>query len=940
MKNFKINIKDPSRIQSARNRFLNLVSCWKTSKDETSVVLKDYRSSKEEFAIEGCGSPPSTEYIFDFYENVSTNNQQNIPLHYELIKLNLVELTKFISGKSSFFDDIDWQIIGNDNLEGIFKDVSEAQLNVSFLWSAFIQRWDLLEGFLKLGASIDYYEPTYGLGALHLAAFSGCTFGVEYLLSHIGSDPNVMYKCYTPLHCAVFGNSTETAKILLKKGAHINLLTNDLQNSIESVLHCAVRANAVDCLKLLCDEGANVMQQDAAGKTSIHLASELGCNECLTILIKQRGADVNVITKDKQQTPLHLGAENKNFNCISILLENNASPDLLNYKEQTALHLAAKAHAYKCVKLLLKEALADPNAVDVDQRTPLHSAACKSSKPTCETIKILLMYGAKINSRDRNDCTPLHLAILNEAPECVNSLILCGADLTAKLSGHTALGMICRKTPMCVDTIRKKMDESVTFSNQKTCKEIEVRMDFTPILQHCYPRETTFLFNLIEENQKELLVHPLCTAFLFLKWKKIRKYYISRAIYYFLFVVMLSSYIMTGLAYNCYNFSKNITDPEVNDSKKVCFKNPLLASLISQYPRVIEIQWYILLILCSGILVRKICGLTGYSSLYQYFSRMENFFDWSIILSVFLVSFVYTGRTYEWQNHISAFAVLLAWSNLMITLGQLPIFGPYVCMYISVQSEFTKVFSIFSCLLVGFTISFCIIFPESQNFSNFFNGFITVLAMSIGELDLDLIIEKNDPYELEGSTQVVYTLFILCVTIILLNLLLGIAVHDIHGLQRTAKLSKLVRQTKLMAHIENAMSSKLFSKRFISVILQSTTLVSSNAHGVLYVKPLNPREKRLPKDILLDVYELAKKHNKKNRHFLTHPNKRKVDENDKLKDKQIVAKNRQTNIRDELDAIKCDIKDLVNDMSDIKNMLEANHKMMVTILNKMNDNRM
>ncbi|KAF7265130.1 hypothetical protein GWI33_021433 [Rhynchophorus ferrugineus] len=914
----------------------SLTNAWWRSNDQPNVVLKDFRLSKDlEFTLQGCGSSPSTEYIFDLYDSFSTiNSQPNLPLHYDIIKANLCELMKLSSGE--LLEGIQWHCITKDNIADKFKDTSNGQLNVLFLYSAFIRRWDLLEGFLKLGAYLNYYETNYGLSALHLAAFSGCKEGVDYLLSQRECDPNAFYKCYTPLHCAAFGNSIETSSMLLDRGANIHALTNDLQNSNETVLHCAIRANAVNCIKLLCEKGANVVQPDSLGKTSIHLASEMGCADCLKILIKEADPFLNLLTKEKHQTALHLAAENEHADCISILLDHGACVNVYDNKGQTPLHLAALVHDPHGVKLLLKIGEADPTSLDNEQRTPLHFAVSKSNRPiNYDIVKMFLTYGAEVNAKDQNGCTPLHLAILNEATDCVDVLILSGADITAKCAGHTAFGMIYRKTPMCIDTLRKKLDESVTFSHHNSSKEVEVRLDFTPILQHCYPKEVMFLQVLVEEGQKELLLHPLCSAFLFLKWNKIKKYFIMRAIFYLIFVLLLSSYILTGLAYDCYNYTQNTTITTLNTTKKLCLSNSFLANVIVRHPSIVEVQWYVLVLFAIVIFLRKIWGIMGYSSLKQYLTRIENFFEWGVISSVFLISFVYTGRTYEWQNHVSAFAVLLAWTNLMYTLGQLPLFGPYVCMYISVQSEFAKVFSIFCSLLIGFTISFCILFPESPNFSNFFTGFITVLVMAIGELNLDLLISANeggDPYELKGSTQFIYTLFVLCVAIILLNLLLGIAVHDIHGLKKTAKLNKLVRQTKLIAHIEHALSNSFFERKIVLDVLLWAASVSSKPCGVLYVKPLNPRETRLPKDTLQAVYDVAKRQKKKNKNYFAHPGKRKSNDNFS---KALKAYNDDYSVEDELDKIKCDIKNLSQNVTDMKSLLENNERLMKEMLNRL-----
>jgi hypothetical protein len=260
---------------------------------------------------------------------------------------------------------------------------------------------------------------------------------------------------------------------------------------------------------------------------------------------------------------------------------------------------------------------------------------------------------------------------------------------------------------------------------------------------------------------------------------------------------------------------------------------------------------------------RKFYGITGYSSFKRYFQQMENMIEWFVICSVFIISHVYKDRTFTWQNHVGAFAVLLGWTNLMLMIGQLPALGAYVAMYTKVQKEFAKLFAAYSCMLIGFTISFCVIFPSHSAFANPFMGFITVLVMMTGENDVSILVNDPDgrdpPFLLEVSAQVTFIIFLLFVTVVLMNLLVGIAVNDIQGLKKTADLSKLVRQTKLISYIESALFNG-WLPNWLRSLLHYTALVSPQAYRVvLSVRPLNPGEKRLPRHILMSAYETASK---------------------------------------------------------------------------------
>ncbi|KAJ0172398.1 hypothetical protein K1T71_012371 [Dendrolimus kikuchii] len=835
------------------------------ARDEESVE----RNIPSSYILEG--RPPPSESAPNMYDSFEEPTLE-LTAHIcaDSLRQSTHEQMRAVGGRLRLLDELETGTITADSAANVFATATEGEKHVCLFWSALLKLPNLLKPLVEAGADPHHFDAL-GLSPLHVAAFSGSVECASYLLN-CGVDPNYRPRCSTPLQCAAFGNSVRVANLLIGRGASVHtavcreLRTSVLHKSVNcegGLLHCAVRANAVECLKLFISHGVDVNSIEPGGTNAIHLAADLGMLDCLKILLDTPGADPNVRTRvgDRESTALHFAADGGFVECVDLLISKGADASLKNHRGSTALHMAARCSSLECVESLLRKGNADPNAKDHDMRTSLHAAIGKSDC-SCDIIETLISWGANVNQKDEYGFTPLHLAALDGLSACVETLIYHGADVTTRSKkGNSALNVIARKTPASLAMITRKLDCAITLHHSQTSnREVELELDFRSILQHCYPREISYLNTFVDEGQKEVLLHPLCSAFLYIKWEKIRKYYVARLFLSFIFVLCLTLYVLTALAHNCYNGSKDME--ETIQEQELCQKQSILGDLLRKNPFVIEMQWWVLAGITIFEIFRKVYGIAGYSTVKQYLMQSENIIEWFVIVSVFLISYIYTNITYTWQNHVGAFAVLAGWTNLMMMIGQLPVFGTYVAMYQKVQKEFAKLLMAYSCILIGFTISFCVIFPDSSSFANPFMGFITVLTMMIGELNLDLLLNEPDgndpPVLLEFSAQITYVLFLMFVTVVLMNLLVGIAVHDIQGLRKTAGLSKLVRQTKLISYMELALFNGYLPKCLLK-ILHSSALVSPQAYRVvLSVKPLNPSEKRLPKDIMMAAYDIAK----------------------------------------------------------------------------------
>ncbi|XP_067013103.2 transient receptor potential channel pyrexia isoform X1 [Anabrus simplex] len=514
----------------------SLLKRWRNQRREGTIGfnlnLKGIADEDEESGdfsrIDYGQSPPSDEMIFFDSFEAMVPEELRVRICKESIRANLIEILRSSIGSIRTLEEIEQEKITAENVDGL-SSKPQLEKNISFLWAAFLNKSELLPGLLKCGAELHSCD-TDGLTALHLAAFSDDVGACKFLISR-GAMVNFIKKRYTPLHCAAFGNSPSAAKLLLNNGAKIDYY-KDGTSGDGTALHSAVKANSTECLQLLVESRADVNSIEPEGCSPLHLAADLGHVECLKILLNCEGIDVNVKTRDKQATALHLAAENGYSECVSLLLSKGADPAEKNSRGQTALHLAARAQSLECVEALLSVGGCDVNVLDNDLRTPLHSAVGKALQ-AYDVAELLIGWKSDVNAKDKYGYTPLHVAALNELSQCVETLLYHGADACARTKGGTtALSIMIRKTPAALGMVNQKLDSAISMHDPEAShREVELKLDFRHLLQHSSQGEISYLKTFVDEGQKEILQHPLCEAFLHLKWKKIRKFYIARCFF-------------------------------------------------------------------------------------------------------------------------------------------------------------------------------------------------------------------------------------------------------------------------------------------------------------------------------------------------------------------------------------------------------------------------
>ncbi|XP_065212445.1 transient receptor potential channel pyrexia-like [Planococcus citri] len=725
-----------------------------------------------------------------------------------------------------------------------YKNASRTVKNLAFLWAAFIGRLDCMQTLHELGADVGFSYETDNFNALHLAAFFGSGTCCEWLLSKRCQSQETSTGLL-PVHFAALGNSRCCIEILMQYGSKLP----------DTVLNSAVNGNSVECVELLLSLNVDVNSFDKEGMTPLHIAADQGSIYCLKCLLSYPLCDKDLKTNDERRyTAVHLAAENGYDQCIQSLAETGADLNEVNAKKETPLHLACKMQYPDCVDVLLKNH-ANVNAQNNDERTPLHCAVAKS-RLALLIVQKLVEWHADVNASDWYGFTPLHIAALNELDECVEYLIMSGSNVAAKTkAGLSALNVINRKTPVSVSKIPRRLNLSLAYNAEQSLK-----FSFRDIITNSQIGEVDFLYTLQKEGQSCVLKHPLCRAFLHLKWEKVRPYYLLRVGISTVAIVVLSFYIMLASINRCCDEKEpnsNCTELNADALKNRSDEFIFLTELHNQ-PFVINTMKVIILLLVFLNITKIFFSLAAYKSARHYFSKQYNILELSLIAGIFMLCLT-TDTQFRrwWQCIMGAMTVLFCWVYLMIMVGQMPSYGAYVSMFTKVLQEFSKLLVAYFCVLIGFTITLCVLFPDHEVLRNPLLGFVKVMAMMTGELNLDDLVGTIKAAHIKFTVFFILALFIIFVTVVLMNLLVGIAVHDVEGLHKTADLTKLVHQTQLIHFLELACFNGFFPKK-ISDIFQNFLYVSPRMYRVvIYVRPLNPQEKRLPREIMEDGLKIA-----------------------------------------------------------------------------------
>ncbi|EDX16735.1 GD16494 [Drosophila simulans] len=232
---------------------------------------------------------------------------------------------------------------------------------------------------------------------------------LERVAEILAADFNVLtpireYLNGTCLHLVAHSGTLQMAYLLLCKGASSPDFVNIVDYELRTALMCAVMNEKCDMLNLFLQCGADVAIKGPDGKTSLHIAAQLGNLEATQLIVDSYRTSRNITS------------------FLSFI-------DAQDEGGWTAMVWAAELGHTDIVSFLLNQD-ADPNICDNDNNTVLHWSTLHNDG--LDTITVLLQSGADCNVQNVEGDTPLHIACRHSVTRMCIALIANGADLMIK----------------------------------------------------------------------------------------------------------------------------------------------------------------------------------------------------------------------------------------------------------------------------------------------------------------------------------------------------------------------------------------------------------------------------------------------------------------------------------------------------------------------------
>lgn len=519
---------------------------------------------------------------------------------------------------------------------------------------------------------------------------------------------------------------------------------------------------------------------DDGENTLLQLACILKLEPVVKHFLK-RGADPNRVTNRNRDTPLEMAAKRNHYNIFEVLLSWKTTCITQRIYNSFALNKGNKMKDKYFTALLYSKKL-DVDFVCKNGNTPLHYAAMSSEN---QAVLQMLHQGASLvvkNKSGEKSIDYIDPRIMKRfLDECIES--------------RATQNIYHKKSTISFNYHFLLKNERERVDNKDSFIEIE-ELEAVNSTKQLFNTETEVALAISRFSEKRnLLKHPVISSFLYVKWYKIKAF--------FWIIMVFHVWCYLNFLYFFYN-SPKFTNAQLN--------GPFWLFLVSY-------------IAYSCFVVTRIIV-----------TKDELKMSFQMCMEVFLVCLVLitiSVPVLTLRKHFSAFGIILSAFLLVFWAGYHPKMSSHVAMLQRVSYNFFRILMFYCILILAFGVSFYLLFNEydfdtSENakasnetvddetlFVNPGRAIFKAFVMMTGEYETSVFKFTESSI----SSYIVFLMFVFVISLILMNLLTGVAVSDTETIQNEAE---------TVGHI-----ATIRFIRFIEMILQPSFMPKFALHRIV-----------------------------------------------------------------------------------------------------------
>ncbi|XP_068698490.1 transient receptor potential cation channel subfamily A member 1-like isoform X2 [Montipora foliosa] len=702
---------------------------------------------------------------------------------------------------------------------------------------------DVIKHLLSLGAEIDAKSDDNRTPFL-MAVASGNVYTVRILLE-LGADVHACTKeMKTCLHLAVEKGHLEMVELLLGNAeVKENLYRSDALERVP--LHNAAISPNIKILELLLAKYSRASFRDYNQRSPLHLAAQSG----LVTHVEALGKGMSGLNErdDHGRTPIHLAAMKGNRKACQVLTRLGSDVNTRDSNRWTPLMWAARSGCEKTsLELLDKQAIID--LVNNRGDTALHISA---SYGKVKVVELLLSYGANVCIRNTLGQTCLDVAVQSGAGDV--ALAIARNKRWPEIlevrspNQEPPMKILIEYFPEAASLV---MDKCIQRSSHiQTDPNYTERYDFhllDPGPDDESGADGKSFFGpttMVKFHRESLLLHPLTQKLLDVKWTSFGIY-----IYYF----NLSTYLVFLITHTIFVVTErdaqdfNPVKEEPNGTSRAVAPSDIF-SKATEFNGVVL---FLALIFAGANVAKEIFQLVLQK--WDYFKDSSNMTEWALYLSTlcFMMPYMFTGEQLDsvfgdlknprnfWIPGI--ISIFLSYINAILFMRRFQTLGIYVNMFLEVTRTVARVMLVFFIFILAFSIVFYILFKEQEPFRSVGWSFVKVSVMMVGEFEYDdtFINTIKEDSEKTGNplnpfpeiSAVFIFFFLFMMSIILMNLLVGLAVGDIESVRRNATLERMAMQVAFVAEVENKYP-RMLTRRIYKASIEIKPNVRQTKYG-------------------------------------------------------------------------------------------------------------